>query len=95
MIGFGTTVRFIGKSGQYDSILSSCGTVSRLPPYGGSDPSSSDSSDVGCVLLEEVVPFACPANSTSISIVARHQPDRRVSDRVMEVEVVFGEDSCD
>lgn len=55
MLGFGTTMSFIGKGGRYDSIVASCKIVSRLPPCGGSDPSVGDESDVGCVPLVGVV----------------------------------------
>lgn len=64
--------------------------MSKLLPCGGSDRSSDDAIDVSYVPLTEVVPFACPTDSTFVSIVVRHQLDRRVSDRVTEVEPMWG-----
>lgn len=51
MLGLGTPVTFIGKSGQYSSILSPYRIVSRIPPYGGFDPCIGEASDVGYVPL--------------------------------------------
>lgn len=93
MIGLGTTMTFIGKSGLYASILSPHETMFGLPTYGGSSPSISDASGVGGVSLVEVVPLSCPVDSIYISIVFRRRPNRRVSDRVMEVEVASGDES--
>ena len=93
MIGLGTTMTFIGKSDLYDSILSPCGTMFRLPTCGGLSPRISDASWVGGVPLAEVLPLACPTDSAFVSKVVRHRPDKRVFDRVMEVEAMCGDDS--
>jgi len=69
--------------------------MSRLPLCGGPDPSIGDASDVGCVPLAEVVPFAYPADSTSVSTIVLCWLDRRVSDRVAEVEAMCRDDSHD
>lgn len=95
MLGFGTTRRLIGKSGWYGSSLFPSGVVVLgIFPYGGFDLTSSDN-DSCWVLSAEVVPIYYSADSTSISTFFGRRLDKRVSDRVAEVEAMCGESSCD